>query len=276
MINSVLWGAGVAGFIGGFLGGGLIFDYWSWAACFYIDGATYLVSASLLMVVALRVSPVGERNASAAVLHPTRRTGFWHDAAEGVRELRRRPSLLDPLLVQALIHLGAGGFSVLALVLIKGVSGEGSSMGLAVTGLCAGIGMALGSVVAEKLGPMRRRAGSVCCFALMAPAAAVVALARSLPPLCAGAALAGLSATPLVVLSETALQTRIPPGIRGRIFALREVLTRSLFLLSSFLFSMLGAAYGRPTVMIALGVFLAITGAAAVGIPRTGGAETEH
>ncbi|MDD3643146.1 MAG: MFS transporter [Candidatus Krumholzibacteria bacterium] len=275
-INSILWGAGVAGFIGGFLGGGLIFDYWSWAACFYLDGATYLVSALLLLSVAMRVGPPAPASAIPAPPPAAGRAGFWHDAAEGVRELRRRPSVLGPLLVQALIFFGAGGFSVLALVLIQGVSAEGSSMGLAAAGLCAGVGMALGSVFAERLSPGRRRAGSACCFALMAPAAAAVALARSLPVLCAGAMLGGLSAAPLIVLSETALQTEISPGVRGRVFALREVLTRSLFLLSSFLFSMLGAACGRPAVMVALGVFLAITGPAAAAMPRAGGNVAEH
>lgn len=269
-INSILWGAGVAGFIGGFLGGGLIFDYWSWAACFYLDGATYLVSAALLLVIALRLPgdpdpvPSGERP-------PAERAGFWHDAAEGVREIRRRPSLTGPLLVQALIFFGAGGFSVLALVFVRGLSNAGSSMGLAAAGLSAGIGMGLGSVVADRLPSRRRRAGSTACFILTAPAAATVALAGSASVLCAGALLAGLSATPLFVLSEAALQAGISPGVRGRVFALREIMTRSLFLLSSFLFSMLGAAYGRPPVMIALGVFLAITGAAVVGITRGGG-----
>lgn len=275
-VNSILWGAGVAGFIGGFLGGGLIFDRWSWSACFYLDGVTYLVSALLLLVIALRMTRRTAAAPSPSPLPAIERAGFWHDAAEGIREIRRRPFLLGPLFTQALIFFGAGGFSVLALVLIGRVSAEGSSMGLALAGLSAGVGMAIGSVLAERLRPRRRRAASIACFVSMAPAAAAVALAGSLPLLCAGALLCGLSATPLVVLSETALQSGISPGIRGRVFALREVLTRSLFLLSSFLFSMLGAAYGRPAVMIALGVFLAITGPAAVGIPRSGGDDTEN
>jgi MFS family permease len=274
-VNSVLWGAGVAGFIGGFLGGGLIFDYWSWGACFYIDGATYLVSSLLLLVIALRVGRGSAVPAPAAVA-PVPGAGFWHDAAGGLRELRRRPALVSPLLVQALIFFGAGGFSVLALVLIGRVCAGTSSMGLAVAGLSAGIGMALGSVISERLRERGRRTGSIVCFVLMAPAAAAVAFAPSLALLCAGALAAGFSATPLFVLSETALQTGTAAGVRGRLFALREVLTRSLFLLSSFLFSMLGAAYGRAAVMTALGVFLAITGPAVVWTARPGGLDTEH
>ncbi|MCK4548807.1 MAG: MFS transporter, partial [Candidatus Krumholzibacteria bacterium] len=54
-VNSILWIAGIAGVIGGFLGGGIIFDYFSWQSCFYLDGVTYIFSALLLTVIALRL-----------------------------------------------------------------------------------------------------------------------------------------------------------------------------------------------------------------------------
>jgi len=259
-VNSILWIAGIAGVVGGFLGGGLIFDYFSWAACFYLDGATYLFSALLLAVIAMRLPRRPEPAGVADYHEGMARKGFWHSAVRGLAEIRNNSSLKAPLGIQSLIFFGAGGFSVLAVVLISGVSEPGSSMGLAVAGLSAAGGMAAGSVIAHRLG---RRAGQrveSLLFLLFAPSAAAVALSSSLFTICAGMFTAGLAATPLFVISESQLQERIPHDLRGRVFSLREVLTRSLFLASSFLMSFLGRAAGKGTILLLLGFFLAICG----------------
>jgi len=155
---------------------------------------------------------------------------------------------------------GAGGFSVLAVALIGEVSGEGSSMGLAAAGLSAGGGMAAGSLLAHRLGQKAGRLAEAVLFLLFAPSAAVVAFSPSLVITCTGMFIAGLAATPLFVISESQLQARIPPDLRGRVFSLREVLTRSLFLASSFLMSFLGRMAGKGVILLLLGLFLAICG----------------
>jgi MFS family permease len=125
-VNSILWIAGIAGVIGGFLGGGIIFDYFSWKACFYLDGATYLISASLLTAIALRLPRGPQPAPRAGPAGESALAGFWRSAAEGLAEIRGNRSLAAPLVVQSLIFFGAGGFSVLAVVMIGGVSKEGS------------------------------------------------------------------------------------------------------------------------------------------------------
>ena len=265
-VNSILWIAGIAGVAGGFLGGSLIFDNLSWAACFYLDGATYLVSALLLTVIALRLakSPNG---AGAAKNGEGGRPGidrggegFMRSLAGGFAELRSNRSLIPPPGVQSLIFFGAGGLSVLALVLIQDVSGQESSMGLAAAGLSAGAGMAIGSLLAHRMGSGAGRPSEAALFVLFAPAAAAVAPSGTLALVCAGMLLAGLAATPLYGISEARLQARISPELRGRIFSVREVATRSLFLLSSFMMSFLGASAGKGPVLLILGSFLAICG----------------
>lgn len=259
-VNSILWIAGIAGVVGGFLGGGVIFDYFSWEACFHLDGATYLLSAVLLTVIALRLPATGGQTDLDDRPDSDARKGFWHSAAEGLAEIRGNRSLIAPLSVQALIFFGAGGFSVLAVALVREVSKEGSSMGLAVAGLSAGAGMAAGSVLAHRLGQKAGRLAESVLFLLFAPAAATVAFSDSLIVTSAGMFIAGLAATPLFIISESQLQARIPPGLRGRVFSLREILTRSLFLASSFLMSFLGRMSGKGVMLLLLGLFLAIFG----------------
>ncbi len=211
-VNSILWIAGIAGVVGGFLGGGVIFDYFSWEACFHLDGATYLLSAVLLTVIALRLPATGGQTDLDDRPDSDARKGFWHSAAEGLAEIRGNRSLIAPLSVQALIFFGAGGFSVLAVALVREVSKEGSSMGLAVAGLSAGAGMAAGSVLAHRLGQKAGRLAESVLFLLFAPAAATVAFSDSLIVTSAGMFIAGLAATPLFIISESQLQARIPPA----------------------------------------------------------------
>lgn len=255
-VNSILWIAGIAGVIGGFLGGGIIFDYFSWQTAFYIDGATYIFSALLLALIALRLPRL---SVGTGAERPVRK-GFWHSAGEGFAEIRGNRSLSAPLGVQALIFFGAGGFSVLAVVFIKDVSEAGSSMGLAAAGLSAGAGMAVGSFLASRLGSRAGKKVEGILFVLFAPAAAIVALSSSLVPLCAGMFIAGFAATPLFVIAESQLQARIPAHLSGRVFSLREVLTRSLFLASSFLMSFLARMAGKGAILVLLGLFLAVSG----------------
>ena len=133
-------------------------------------------------------------------------------------------------------------------------------MGLAAAGLSAGAGMAAGSLLAHQLGQRTGRLAEAFLFLLFIPSAAAVAFSSSFILTCAGMFIAGLAATPLFVISESQLQARIPPGLRGRVFSLREVLTKSLFLASSFLMSFMSRMAGKGVILLLLGLFLAISG----------------
>jgi MFS family permease len=265
-VNSILWATGIFGVIGGFLGGGFIFDYLSWSACFYIDGITYLVSSGILLIIALRIKSYASRPAPRS--SPADRSHFYESVREGFAQIRRCRELWKPLGVQAVIFFGAGGFSVLAIVFIKVNSPEGSSMGLAAAGLAAGLGMAIGSLLVGRLWPTRRTGLEILFSLLLAPAAVTVAFAGSITVVCIGLFTAGLAATPLIVISESSLQRLVPSHVRGRVFSLREIMTRSLFLISSFLFSILGKAAGMNLMLTLLGFFLA--GVSAIWIMYSG------
>jgi len=256
-INSTLWVAGIFGVIGGFLGGGFIFDYLSWSACFYLDGVTYLISAALLVSIALHRSEGGlSRRRSEA-----RSLSLVSAIREGLRVVRRTREIRGPLGLQTLIFFAAGGFSVLAIVLIGEASPPGSSLGLSVAGLAAGLGMGVGSIVANRMPGDRalRRRVEAALLALFVPGTAAIAVG-GLALISLGAFICGLAASPLIIISESELQRRVTSGMRGRIFSFREILIRGFFLLSAFLFSALGNFAGRGLLLFLLGLFLALSG----------------
>jgi MFS family permease len=266
-INSTLWVAGIVGVIGGFLGGGFIFDYISWSTCFYLDGVTYLLSAALLVSIALHrkggdVAGKREETRSLSVVAALR---------EGFKVLRENRALRGPLGLQTLIFFAAGGFSVLAIVLVREASPPESSLGLSVTGLSVGLGMGVGSIVANRLPVdlrLRKRIEAVLLF-LFVPGTAAIA-SGGIELICLGAFTCGLAASPLMIISESELQRTITSDMRGRIFSFREILTRSFFLLSAFLFSALGDYAGRGLLLFLLGLFLALSGIIWVLAQRAG------
>lgn len=256
--NAILWTAGIGGVVAGFLLGGIIFDYLSWPACFYIDGATYILSSVLLLVIALRT-----RHSAAPVPGnvPTR-LSIASSIREGITSLKSLPTVRGPLGIQTIIFFGSGGYSVLTMHFIKEASPPGSSLGLSAAGLSIGLGMAAGSYLVNRIRPSSRTVTGYWFFASLAPATAVIALGKNLIAIGAGSCALGLAASPLFVLAESELQERIPEHLRGRIFSIREILTKSLFLLSAFLFSMLGGSIPREVLLTALGLVLACTGVA--------------
>lgn len=259
-VNSILWMAGIVGIIGGFLGGGIIFDYLSWKACFYIDAGTYVVSAFLLLSLFLYKKPleVGVSREAAA------QSTTLKFIIEGVRELKSSWGLIHPLFVQTLVYFGAGAFSIIAVSFIKDASPSGSSLGLSYAGIAIGAGMAAGSYLVNELGvsATNRWKIEMAFFILIFPAVSIMAVTRNIPGIVLSSFLGGAVSSPLVILAESDLQRESKHAMRGRIFSLREITTKSFFLLSAFIFSTLDDFISRENLLIALGLFLACTGTA--------------
>ncbi len=255
-VNSILWSAGIVGMIGGFLGGGLIFDYVSWQSCFYIDGATYGFSALLLAGIAMQ-----RPTTNAAIQTDTaRRPSVVASIREGLSLMRHSTPIIQPFGIQAIIFFGAGGFSVLAVVLIGKASPPGSSLGLSIAGLSIGLGMGIGSLLANRISAAHRPSFERGMFVLLVPAAVSLATRGGYPAIGAGSFLAGLAAAPLVIVAESELQHRIGAHIRGIVFSFREILTRSLFVGSAFIFGILSNYIHNGVLLVILGLFLASIG----------------
>ncbi|HUV37155.1 MAG TPA: MFS transporter [Patescibacteria group bacterium] len=255
-VNSILWSAGIVGMIGGFLGGGLIFDYVSWQSCFYLDGATYTFSAILLTGIAFR----GRAAAASTAAATERRPSLMASIGEGLAAMRRSAAIMRSIGVQAIVFFGAGGFSVLAVVLIGEASPPGSSLGIGIAGLSIGLGMGIGSILANRIPAERRGLLERVLFVLLVPAAASFATGEGYVAITSGSFFAGLAAAPLVIVAESELQHRIGTRLRGIIFSFREILTRSLFVGSAFLFGILGNSIHNGVLLVILGLFLASIG----------------
>jgi len=256
-VNSFLWIAGIVGVIAGFLGGGIIFDKLSWKYCFYIDALTYFTSSMLLITLLLHKS--AKRISTPDIKGMGKNTLSL--IAEGIKELKGSIALKKPMFTQVLIFFGGGGFSVLAVPIIKGASSDGSSMGLSYAGIAVGAGMGIGSYIANRIKNFQRIwLFETLFFLLLAPAVSIMPAMNNMTSVILSCSITGLCASPLIILSETELQKRSSEFLRGRIFSLRDILTKSFFLISAFLTSFLDNFLPGSLLLIILGLFLACIG----------------
>jgi len=73
-------------------------------------------------------------------------------------------------------------------------------------------------------------------------------------------ALMGLFFSPMMVVSETLLQTHTPAKFRGRVFAAREVAVKVAFLATSLAATLSAAVVDKAVIIIVTGVLLAVLG----------------
>ena len=190
------------------------------SAAFAINAASYAVSALILR---------GLRAGNAASESTTKRG--WAAVAEGVATVRAVPLLRRLAIVQVLASLSAGATSGLLVVLAADRLDLGpSGFGLLIAAI--GGGAALGpTLFRSRIEPGDRR----WLFGPFALRGGVdLALAATTNPAIAGASLGayGMSTSTGMVAYQSTLQTAVPAKVRGRAFALYDVLWNGARLIS--------------------------------------------
>lgn len=224
---------------------------------------------------------------------------IWREAAFGFNYLRLRTGLLGLLLYFALVNFLLNISVVLSGPLVLSFS-TAASLGAVQT--ASGAGMLAGSLLlAAWGGPKRKVRGIIAAIGLGAVGLFLMGLQASVVLIAAGFFLL-LFAIPLASGPSQALfQMKVAPGVQGRVFAIRSMISRSMmplaFLLagplSDLLFeplmqpggalaesplgSLLGSGPGRGTalVFVCAGGILLLATLAAYAYPRIRNLETE-
>lgn len=209
--NTALWTrAVVAQIVLAPIAGGLIASVGVGAA-FGVNAASYVVSALVL-----RGVDAAARPASLAV-------GGWAAVRHGVAVVRASTLLRRLALVQVLASMSAGATSGLLVVLAAERLDVGPS-GFGVLLACIGVGAAVGPLVLRRQirpGDKRWLFGP---YALRGGVDLTLAVVRS--PVAAGGALGlyGVGTSTGMISYQSTLQTAVPAHVRGRAFALYDVL----------------------------------------------------
>lgn len=250
--NSALWTVAVVAQVLLAPLAGAVIAWIGVGAAFALNAASYLMSALLLRGVSL-----ARRPADIPV-------GGWAAVAEGFRTVGRSPLLSRLAVVQVLASLSAGATSGLLVVLTSEWLGVGAS-GFGVLLACIGAGAAVGPLVLRRFirsGDKRWLFGP---YALRSGVDVVLATIGS--PVVAGVALAtyGVGTSTGMIAYQSTLQTAVPAEVRGRAFALYDVLWSGARLVSLGLGGIIAdqlsirAVYYLAAGLLALGAAIGLT-----------------
>lgn len=267
-VNAMLWGIGIVGTIGGFLLGGWLFDYRSWQLSFYADGASYLFSVLLLLPLLFlpRTIPRDVRPLLVG------RTVTWRtpqvlvtnilvSIREGIDLIRLNRIVAISLVTQTGLFALGGLLYVIGIAHIQEISPPDKTIFLSSAAVAGTVGLLIGSLVA---GADRGELTShlILSIATMLIGVSLIGIAKShsLLHISIWAATLGTAASPVIIYTETLLQKYIPENFRGRVFATREVLTKTAFLATGLLATLVNAFASKVLILVSVGLFLALFG----------------
>ena len=231
--------------IGAPLGGVLVAAVGATAAL-WIDAASFLVSAGLVLLLVPR--PRHEAQAP--------RGRFFAELGEGLRFIWSRRLVRAIVLMVLLSNLIEAPGSVVLAVFARDEYGSAADFGLLVGALGgAALAGALGySLVGHRL---PRRKTFLVCFAGVPIGYLALAAQPTLPVAIAALVLAGFAAGPINPLLFTVQTEIVPAELRGRVFGAIRAGAWAAIPLGILLGGLLVSAIGAPATFLVMGVLLA-------------------
>lgn len=210
-------GSGIAEIVAPALAGALVVTLGPQGVLF-IDVATFLFAVTTLLIVRIpRPAPSIEGAAA--------RGSLLSEAASGWTFIRRRPGLLALLLLFATTHVSLGMMQVLVTPMILAFT-SADVLGRVLSG--AALGMLAGSLLMTVWGGPRRRVLGILGFLLLQGAVLMVGGLRPSATLIAVSGFVFLFCTPMIIGSSQAIwQSKVPPDLQGRVFAVRRMIAWS-------------------------------------------------
>lgn len=233
-------------------------------AGFYIDSASYFISAGLLFFVGVKLKQkIKDARTYEEMKSIVQRT-LIGDIKEGLIYLRDHKDIKMVANTMFILMAGVGSIYIVIIVFIQEAL-RSSTEYLGILVMFLGIGLFLGSILYGRFGS-RFSKRKVINSGLLVTGLIVVIFAVCLklaPSFFAAAALSlvlGIFSSPIIVSSNTLLHEVMQDEMRGRVFSSLEIIMHIAFLLFMFLASVAAEKIGRPGVLIIIGLVFSIIG----------------
>lgn len=279
--NAALTFIGRIATVAGIVGGGIIIGLDAWrrlgwsdyAAGFYLDSASYLISVFTLLgvVVATRASTAAAARSAAAPSSPVRRKPssqrLVHDVAATLRVVMRHEGLRFVFASVVLLALFASTVYVVMTYSVQTVLDRGTEGVGYLGGILAG-GMIVGSLLVGTVGSRwdKRQTimiGSTVIGLMMVLGGLFFSFAIFAPVSFVGGALLA----PIMVSQDTLLHEYAPDGARAIIFSTKDLIVGAVFMLCAFfvggaifVLGQLGVDEPYRLALIALGLLISAAG----------------
>jgi MFS family permease len=259
-MNALFWTLGIIGTLLGFVGGGWIFDYFSWHSSFFANAVVYAAAAALML-------PLVFTHRSGHTVEPLPRDPrhgmavLARSARDAVYLLRQSRELRASLSIQAGLFAVGGVMSVIGISRVHEVVQTGRALLLSEVGTALILGLITGALLAGWFRDRTLPERTVSVGALLA-GVAIAGMGRAYSPLpmCIWAAVLGISISPVFIVTETLMQSASPRQFTGRVFAAREALIKAAFIAAAALATLVNTFVSKPSILVGLGLFLALLG----------------
>jgi MFS transporter, DHA3 family, macrolide efflux protein len=183
-----------------------------------IDVVTFLVAVSTLLVVRVPRPAVSAEGSAA-------RGNLLREAAAGWTYIRLRTGLLALLALLAATNFSMGIMQVLVAPMVLAFS-SAAVLGRVLS--IAGLGMLAGSILMSIWGGPRRRVAGILALLFFQGLSLIVGGLRPSALLITAAGFVFLFAAPLLLgTSQVLWQSKVPPDLQGRVFAMRRLVAWS-------------------------------------------------
>lgn len=198
--------------------GGLLVVAVTLSGVFIIDFFTFLFAIVTLLLIRI---PRPARDGT----EESKRRSLWHDSAYGWGYVRARPGLFALLSFFALTNFMSGFPGVLITPLVLAFAPPGA-LGTVLS--VGGAGLLAGSMLMSVWGGPKRRIHGVLVFQLVSGLCFVLAGLRPSAATVAAACFVYFFCFPIINGSSQVIwQTKVPPGVQGRVFAVRRMIAWS-------------------------------------------------
>lgn len=209
---------------------GVLFTQIGLPGILLIDVGTYFIAVGALMFVDIPQPP-------APPARPGKRSDVWCDLQTGWNYLRQRPGLLNLLLYFAFTNFA---FNISAVLMTPLVLSNNSPVALGAVQMALGGGLMVGSLLVTTWGGYKRRILNVIWAITLANFGLFIAgLNSSALVIGAGLTLLEFFIPFASSASQAIFLSKVDPGLQGRVFSVRLLVSRSMmplaYLLSGFL-----------------------------------------
>jgi MFS family permease len=272
--------------------GGALLALLGLSSTVFIDSASYLVSAVMILLISMpaRSLPAGEALAVDQKEETEQKTksgmlvtlaGVWREWLEGLRLVIQERILLTLFVAGAIIMLSQGIINVLIVVFVKAIlHGDASTFGLLIT--FQGIGMLVGAVLVGQLGKRLKPAYLLALGTVPAGMAvlAIVNVANIVLTL-ALITVVGVLVVSFFITEQTLLQSAVADEYRGRVLGAYSTTSSLFYIIGIGCGSVLGGLLGVVGALDISGALFALAGVVALlmlrGVPvgSMGGSDEE-
>lgn len=228
---------------------------------FYIDSATYFVSAIMLSLIIFNKDIVQKEDQEEK---EKKKKSVFKEIKDGIRYIFKDKSLHFPMLIMFSLMAGAGAiYTVLIVFIQEHLHSVTKDVGL--VAMFSGIGLLIGAILFNKWGGKKSKQ-KVMFGSLIASGLAIVLFAiliswtESFPVAAITSIILGITISPIIIGVQTLIHEIVPEKLRGRIFSSLEIIIHFAFVVFMIISSLIADIIAPMWVLIWAGVLLVILG----------------